>query len=174
MQEIFLTPIITGLVTLTVNLIFYVWVKSSIEEKLETYKIAYTGVFSEKIEVHKELLKRIYSFKSKLKQYGFAGGNELMVDLFKESDEFINYYLVNQPFIKPSILELIKNLNKEYQLCFEAFHEYNVYKTAEVSSELLKQATFKALGYSKSLQGIDFTIIEDAIIKAMREDLQSI
>lgn len=175
--EIVITALSAGLVVLLGNIIFYVYIKSSLEKNLETYKIAYSGIFKEKIEIHKELLKRVYSFKSKLQKYGIYGAydndNQMIIELFKESDDFINYYRINQPFLKPSILELIEKLNKEYQECFEIFHDYIIYRTPGVDSKLLASSALKAVEASHRLRSADFKDIEDEIIKAMREDLKN-
>jgi len=62
--------IIPGLVAIIGNIIFYIIVKSRIDKSIEKYKISYAGVYKEKIEIHKEILKQIFELKLKVQKYG--------------------------------------------------------------------------------------------------------
>ena len=64
-----LSFIIPGLVAIIGNYIFYLLIKNRVDKQIENYKISYSGVFKEKIEIHKNLLKMIFNLKRDVQQY---------------------------------------------------------------------------------------------------------
>ena len=174
MLETYSTALITGLVSLIFNVLMLLFVKIYVDKSLESYKISYSGIFKEKIEIHRQLLKHIYSLKLKTQRYGYMGNDEMAKEIFQEFEEFINFYLINQPFIKPSTLELIKKLSAEYQESFEAFYFNISYKNHQgIDTETLKQSALKSIESMNKFKGKYFQDMESVIIADMRNDLQT-
>ena len=174
LEKTYAVAYIGGAITFLFNAILLVFVKRSIDTSLETHKIAYSGVFKEKIEVHRKLLEHIYLLKLKVQRFGYSGDGEMAQELFKDFESFINFYLINQPFLRPKTLDLLKKLNSEYQEVFDVFRlstvlrNYPVLDSAKISENALK--TIEAMNKFK---GNFFQEIEDQIISDMREDLNT-
>jgi hypothetical protein len=173
-SETYTTAIITGIVSLIFNAFMLLFVKIYVDKSLESYKISYSGIFKEKIEIHRQLLKHIYSLKLKTQRYGYIGNDEMAKEIFQEFEEFINFYLINQPFIKPTTLELIKKLIAEYQESFETFYFNISYKNHPgLDTETLKESALKSIASMNKFKGKFFQDMENVIIADMRNDLQT-
>jgi hypothetical protein len=72
MNEI-LKTILPAAITVILNTIFYLLIKHKVERSLEKQKIAYSGVFAEKIKIYRELLKMTYEAKSAISLFEYDG-----------------------------------------------------------------------------------------------------
>lgn len=170
----FLSLLIPGLIAVLGNIIFYIIVKSRIDKSIERHKISYSGIFKEKIEIHKEILKQLFGLKLKIQQYQYSGNQDLGKELFQDFNTFINYYLINQPFLRQEILDGLKTMTKELQKCFDDFYKHNSLTEKEginpkILDELLKK--FFESG-NKFKKDEPFGHLEALIISEMKNDLK--
>jgi hypothetical protein len=170
----FLSLFIPGLIAVLGNIIFYIIVKGRIDKSIERHKISYSGIHKEKIEIHKEILKQLFGLKRKIQQYQYSGSQELGTELFRDFNNFIIYYQINQPFLRQEILDGLKTISHELQLCFEDFYKYNYLTVKDgidpkIEIELLKK--FFESG-NKFKKNEPFEQIETLLISEMKKDLK--
>ena len=72
-----LSLFIPGLIAVFGNIVFYIIVKGRIDKSIERHKISYSGIYKEKIEIHKEILKQLFELKLKIQQYQYLGSQKL-------------------------------------------------------------------------------------------------
>jgi len=169
-----LTLIIPGLVAIIGNIIFYAIVKNRIDKSIEKHKISYAGIYQEKIQIHKDLLKWIYDLKLKIQQYQYSGDQKLGEELFLDFNNFIGYYQRNQPFIKDKILVGLRELTTELQGCFDDFYMHNSLAREKGIQPEIRQETLTKFFESgnKFKKNEPFKQIEIELIQEMKKDLQ--
>ncbi|MEY4834312.1 MAG: hypothetical protein RI980_427 [Bacteroidota bacterium] len=169
-----LSFIIPGLIAVLGNLIFYLLIKNKVDKQIENYKISYSGIFKEKIEIHKYLLKMIYKIKKDIQQYQYFGNDEQFGQIRKDFNDFIEYYQINQPFLKEEIIQELKKMTKELQSCFESFSLYKVSENNQgLSKEAFKENQKKFIDAGNKLKlNEPFNTIEKCIIKEIKNDLK--
>ncbi|WP_308993988.1 hypothetical protein QLS71_017585 [Mariniflexile litorale] len=169
-----LSFIIPGLVAIIGNYIFYLLIKNRVDKQIENYKISYSGVFKEKIEIHKNLLKMIFNLKRDVQQYQYFDNDESFNKIRTDFNNYIEYYLVNQPFIKEEIIKELKQMTSELQECFEAFSLYKVSQNNPgLSKEAYNENTKKYIDAGNKIKRNEpFKYIEEKILKEMKADLK--
>jgi hypothetical protein len=169
-----LSPIIAGLVAIIGNIIFYILVKNRIDKSIENYKISYAGIYKEKIEIHKEILKQISELKLKIQRYRYSRDQQLSNELLGDFNRFINLYTINRPFIKQEILNALRMLTTELQSCFENFEMYNLTSHMDKVEPKIRLDSLKMFFESgnKFKKDEPFKQIEDLIIAEMKKDLK--
>ena len=168
-----LSFIIPGLVTILGNYIFYLLIKNRVDKQIENYKISYSGVFKEKIEIHKNLLKMIFDLKRDVQQYQYFENEESFNKIRTDFNNYIEYYLINQPFIKDEIIIELKQMTSELQECFEAFSLYKVSQNNPgLSKEAYAENSKKYIEAGNKIKRNEpFKQIEEKILKEMKADL---
>ena len=171
---IILSLIIPGLVAVIGNILFYVIIKGRIDRSIEKYKISYSGIYKEKIEIHKTILKYIFGLKLKIQRYQYTGDEDLSEELFNDFNDFVNHYSVNQPFLRTEILTSLKIITKELQSCFEDFYEHNSLSKMEgIEPGIKKEGARKFFkSGNKFKKDEPFKQIEELIIQEMKLDLK--
>ncbi|MDO6492890.1 MULTISPECIES: hypothetical protein [unclassified Cellulophaga] len=169
-----LSFIIPGLVAIIGNYIFYLLIKNRVDKQIENYKISYSGVFKEKIEIHKNLLKMIFNLKRDVQQYQYFENDESFNKIRTDFNNYIEYYIVNQPFIKEEIIKELKQMTSELQECFEAFSLYKVSQNNPgLSKEAYDENTKKYIDAGNKIKRNEpFKYIEEKILKEMKADLK--
>ena len=169
-----LSFIIPGLVAIIGNYIFYLFIKNKVDKQIENYKISYSGVFKEKIEIHKNLLKMIFRLKKDIQQYQYFETDESFNKIRNDFNDYIEYYLVNQPFIKDEIIDELKKMTSELQECFESFSLYKVSQNNQgLSKEGYAENTKKYIAAGNKIKlNEPFKDIEEKILKEMKADLK--
>lgn len=169
-----LSLIIPGIVAIIGNYIFYLLIKNKVDKQIENYKISYSGIFKEKIEIHKNLLKMIFKLKREVQQYQYFGNDESFENIRNEFNNFIEYYIVNRPFIKDEIITELKKITIELQECFESFSIYNVSQNNPgLSKETYAENTKKFIAAVNKIKlNEPFKSIEEKISNEMKIDLK--
>jgi len=165
--------IIPGLVAVIGNLVFYRFVKNRIDESIEKYKISYSGIFKEKIEIHREILKQLFQLRLKIERYQISGSKEMGEELFSDFNNFTQYYFYNQPFLGKEILNGLKSLTSEYQNCFENFYAYHSLRGFQGTKPEELQVAYNnfVLSINKLRTQEPIGQLQDLIISEMRSDL---
>ncbi|WP_446774976.1 hypothetical protein [Macellibacteroides fermentans] len=166
--------IIPGLVAIIGNIIFYCFIKNRVDKSIERFKISYSGIYKEKINIYKEVLKDMCQLKLKIQQYQFSGNTKLGEELRDDFNQFISLYKVNSPFLTEEILKGLNKIREEYQSCFDSFYLYhsnllNKETDPKVTIELSK----KSIQSLNKLRNNDpFKQIEELLIAEMKKDLR--
>lgn len=171
--KIFLV-ILPAILTLVCNLIFYLWFKSKVDNSIEKHKISYSGIFKEKIEIHRELLKKIFEIKLEIQQYQYFGNNESAEKIMQNINSFINFYLINQPFLSQKMLAELMKIRTEFQTIFDDFHIHNSTSGSKGIDANTKTEIFKKYvdAGNKLKTNNPFKNIEETIISEMRTELR--
>ncbi len=163
---------ITSLAAFLSNLIFYMFIKNKIDNSIEKLKIAYSGVFKEKIDIYKELLKKNVDLKHKIEKYPLFGNDDYANEIQTDFNNYIHFYLINQPFLSDNILKNIKLLIRNLQECFDNFYLDNALRNRDIDHQKRIELINK---YFKSLSDIKsnnpFDEVEQNIISEMKLDL---
>lgn len=166
--------IIPGLVAIIGNMIFYCFIKKRVDKSIDRFKISYSGIYKEKINIYKEVLKEMFKLKHKIEQYQFSGNNQLGVELRDDFNQLISLYKVNSPFLTEVILNGLNRLTNELQCCFEDFYLYHsTSQKSGIDSQnmiVLNQKFIESLNKFKLNE--PFKEIENLLIAEMKKDLK--
>ncbi|WP_396173022.1 hypothetical protein [Flavobacterium sp.] len=155
--------IIPVILTLVGNLIFYLFIKNKVDKSIEENKIAYSGVFREKIDIYRELLNKTYSIKKELYRIQYVGTIEDLNKLMYDINDYIKFYTINQPFLSDKMLTNFIIIRDEFQNIFDEFYKH-------FSNNKDLEEFFKAS--SKLKENNPFDKIEQQIISEMKTDLK--
>ncbi len=155
--------IIPVILTLVGNLIFYLFIKNKVDKSIEENKIAYSGVFKEKIDIYRELLDKTYSIKKELYRIQYVGTKEDLEKLMTVINDYIKFYTINQPFLSDEMLNNFKIIRLEFQNIFDEFYKH-------FSNHGNLEEFFKAS--AKLKEDNPFDKIEKQIILEMKTDLK--
>jgi len=142
------TTILPAILTIIGNIIFYFWIKERVDNSIEIHKITFSGIFKERVDIYREILRQIFDIKSSVQQFQYFGttdkGEKIMLDI----NAFINYCLINQLFLSDKMIADLKIVHEEYQSVFDNFYlHHSVSETPGIDvntkNELLKNF-FKA------------------------------
>lgn len=172
---VFWSLIIPGLVASLGNLIIYLFVKRRLDSSIEEYKISYSGIFKEKIEIHREILKQLLRLRLKIEQYQISGNKEMGEALYLDFNNFTEYFFYNQPFLRKEILDGLKFLTSEYQNCFENFYMYHSLRSIPGTNpeELKVSYNNFVLSINKLRTQEPIGQLQELIISEMRKDLRT-
>ena len=159
--------ILPAVITVVLNIIFYLLIKHQVEKSLEKQKIAYSGVFAEKIKIYRELLKMTYEAKSTISSFQYHVDEEQGKEIMKVLNDYNKYFRINEPFLSQSMINSFKKLHKEFQEIFEPMYLYNI---ANPSEEKMAEF-FKATNKLRTNE--IFIELESNIVSQMRSDLKT-
>ena len=149
------------IITVIGNIIFYLWVSKSIERN----KIAYSGLFKEKVDIYRNLLDKTFKIKKELNRFQYLGKAEDRHEIMLKINEYIEFYTINQPFLSDNMIMDLNKIRGEFQEIFEKFYKHIAGKNSENLEEF-----FEASEKLKSNKPFDE--IERKIIAEMRKDLK--
>ena len=148
--------------------------KNRIDKSIEKYKISYSGIYKEKIEIHKEILRQLFELKLKVQQYQYSGSQKLGEEIFTDFNKFINHYTINRPFLKHEIVTGLKTFTTELQGCFDDFYMHISLSKSEGIEPKIRTDALKKFFESdtKFKKNEPFKQIEDLLISEMKKDLK--
>ena len=166
--------ILPAIVTIVGNILFYLFIKGKVDNSIEKHKIAFSGIFKERIDIYKEILRQVYELKKSIQQYQYFGTPEKGEIIMLDINNFIQFYLINQPFLSDKMLTELKSLREEYQAIFDDFYmHHSVYNNAGVDNETRTQLLDNYFKSGNKLKGEQpFKSLEETIIKEMRTHLR--
>lgn len=173
MEDKYLVIVLTSISTLVINVITFLVLQYKFNSSLEKIKISYSGVFKEKLEIHKELLKKVYELKKRLNLYRITGQINLEEEVIKEINILIDFTSLNEPFLNSNISRSLWRLINEFQECFEnIIRHYELRKFQDVSSEDRKNAFKKFMEARNKLNFNEpFNSIEQEIKSEIKKEL---
>ena len=162
--------LLPGLVTVAGNLIFYLWIKGRIDKSIEKNKIAFSGIFSEKILIYRELLERTYEIKKTLSLFQYSGTKEDGISIMESINDYIKFYKINQPFLSDKMLTDLNRIRSGFQEIFEPFYKEVVMREYPQSPSDSLAEFFEA--GNKLRKDEPFEKVEKDIVAEMKKDLQ--
>ncbi|TDS15039.1 hypothetical protein DFQ03_1675 [Maribacter caenipelagi] len=160
-----LEKISPAIITILGNLIFYLWIKGKVDKSLEKNKIAYGGIFKEKVNIYRELLERTYGLKKELSRFQYVGVKEDGTVIMEKINDYIQFASINQPFLSKEMLSDVNTLRTEFQDVFDNFYKHIA------NSDSTQLNNFFQAG-NKLRANEPFKEIEDRIVTEMRRDLK--
>jgi len=169
-----LNILLPAILTLLGNLVFYLWIKARVDNSIEKQKISFGEIFKEKLTIYKEILKQVFEIKLSIQQYQYSGIQEKGVEIMLNINKFINYYLINQPFLSDKMLIELNKIREEFQSVFDNFFMHHSVSLEsgidpQIRTDLLKK--FFEAG-NKLKTNHPFKVLEETIINEMRNDLR--
>ncbi len=167
--------ILPAILTVILNILFYLFIKKRIDRSIEEYKIAYSGIFKEKIEVYREILDKSYRIMTLVSRYHISSNEDQKDEFLKEIETFINYYLKNQPFLSENMLDKLKKIRAEFQFVFDNSYMYfSILDNRGIPKEMRTEITSKFFEAGNKLKkNNSFDELIKVVVKEMREDLKT-
>ena len=171
----YLPYIIPAVLTAVFNYLFYLWLKKRVDNSIEKYKISYSGVFKEKIDIYKSLIAKVYEVKMKLNYFQLSDDSETKENLRSEFNDLIKTYLISRPFLSEHLVSLFRKLTQELQSVYETFVLGNLKNYGNLSQEAYQEREKKYWSAVNKLRtGEVLNEIESEIVKEIRKDLQTL
>jgi hypothetical protein len=170
----FISYILPAIITIVSNVIFYLLIKRRIDSSIERYKIAYSGVFKEKIDIYKDLLIEMHDLTLKLNQLQYFDSKDFTDEIKQSFNRLIKLYLTNRPFLSNEIILMFKQITKDLQSIYESLTLGNLSRLGKVPIEQVQKyekAYWDAVNTLRSNKSLKE--IEENIIKEMRKELQT-
>ena len=142
-----------------------VFLLSDFEKSIEKNKIAYSGIFKEKVNIYRELLEKTYGIKNDLNRFQYVGTKEDGVELMRKINDYIQFYTINQPFLSDEMLSDLNKIRVEFQEVFEKFYKHISNSKSDNLNEFVEAG-------NKLRNNNPFKEIEERIISEMRKDLK--
>lgn len=169
-MESFWTPIIAAVATVVCNAVYLAIVKKDIDKQIEQYKIAYSGVFKEKVEYYKQLLVTMDELRDKVVVYGHAG-RDTTNDFILLRDEFNNFARLNtygSMFYSRKIESIVENIRNEFHAVFQASTVlFTIQQHGETNREAVNDYIDKLSNLTSSK---NYGKLRSELIKNIRKD----
>jgi hypothetical protein len=157
-----------ALITLLGNFLFYKYFQRRYEKSLEEFKISYTGIHKERIQIYRDLLKLLLEVKYKVSRfnYGLGDSQEIMLEI----NSLLSFLRYNRPFMSPKVKQSSEKFVLNLQEVFDAFFlfERKINSGGKIDEEVNKNYV-SALNKIRSNQ--DFSKLEDYISDEIRSSL---
>ena len=157
--------ILPAIITIIGNILFYLLIKGRIDKSIEKNKIAYSGIFKEKVNIYRELLERTYGIKKDLNRFQYVGTKEEGTDIMRKINDYIQFYTINQPFLSDKMLTDLNQIRSEFQEVFDKFYMHITNSKSDNLTEFFEAG-------NKLKNNNPFKEIEERIISEMRKDLK--
>ncbi|MFG6686409.1 hypothetical protein ACGK9U_07500 [Mariniflexile sp. HNIBRBA6329] len=157
--------ILPAIITIIGNVIFYLWIKGKVDKSIEKNKIAYSGIFKEKVNIYRELLEKTYGIKKELNRFQYVGTKEEGNKLMQKINAYIQFYSINQPFLSDEMLSDLNKMRAEFQDVFDKFYMHISDRKSDNLTEFFDAG-------NKLKSNNPFNEIEMRIIMEMRNDLK--
>ncbi|ALM19823.1 hypothetical protein AAT17_00390 [Nonlabens sp. MIC269] len=157
--------ILPAIITIIGNVIFYLWIKGRVDKSIEKNKIAYSGIFKEKVNIYRELLEKTYGIKKELNKFQYVGTKEEGTEIIQKINDYIQFYSINQPFLSDQMLAELNKIRAEFQDVFDKFYMHISNSKSDNLNEFFEAG-------NKLKTNNPFNEIEKRIIKEMRNDLK--
>lgn len=168
------SAILSAFLTALFNVIFYRSIKAKIDKSIEKHKIAYSGIFKEKIDIYKKLLEMLYDLKSCISRYQYEGTTDESRKIMDDINSFIRFYEINRPFLSENIIINFKKIRSELQEVFDNLYRYHYLSNQTIDNEESKAELWNlyTTAVNKLRDKKHFESLEYNIIKEIRDDLR--
>jgi hypothetical protein len=157
--------ILPAIITIIGNVVFYLLIKGRIDKSIEKNKIAYSGIFKEKVNIYRELLEKTYEIKKDLNRFQYVGTKEEGTDLMHKINDYIQFYSINQPFLSDEMLSDLNKIRAEFQEVFDKFYKHIANGNSDNLTDFFEAG-------NKLKNNNPFKEIEERIVSEMRKDLK--
>ena len=165
--------LLPAVLTILGNYFFYIYIKNSVDQSIEDFKISYSGIFKERIDIYRQCLKYIIDIDYKIRSFRLNGNEETSNAIFSLINEFINYILINRPFISASLIKKINEIRSKYQQVFDK-NVLSYGLKGQIPADEHNKFFIDAIKSINLLNDKEFKELEDSIILEMRKDMRVI
>lgn len=160
----YLVIILTPLLTLLANYIFYRFIKADVDKKIHQNNIAFSGIFQEKIKVYRQLLEKIYDLRLLINLYDEFETKEDTKTTALHILEFTKFYEINRPFISDAIHQASEKLRETFTL----LHQMRFNNLEDDEGKIDIQPILKEVN-TKTLEKI-----EKRLVREMKKQLKTL
>ncbi len=109
-----------AVITILANVIILLFLKNRVDRRIEQFKVVHSGIFKERLEIYRLLLRKTVKIKAQIYRYGYGTGEpkKIMGDI----NRLIDLLRINRPFISPEINRISSNLIWLFQEILDAFY----------------------------------------------------
>jgi len=119
------------------------------------------------------MLQYVTDIKFKVSQFKYSQSKDFEGELILLFNDFINYSLINRPFLDDSILTKIKLIRESNQAAFEKI-SYYINVKEHVGSKKRAELLADLLTSTNLINYKEYITLEDDIVLQMRKDLNVI
>lgn len=161
--------IITPIATVICNAIYILIVKKDLDRRLEQYKITYSGIFKEKLEHYKQLLKTMDELKDMVIKYGNKGQTDdpNPVEIMKEINNFIRFNEYGSIYYTKKIEDIVEKVTKEFQDVFETSVRKLFLEKHDITRDELNEHITKL---SSLVNGATYYSLKKELIENIKDD----
>ena len=168
-----LTVILPAIITILGNALFYVWLKARIDNSIEKHKVVFSGIYKERLDIYKELLKQMYDLKRQLQKYQNSGDPQGAETFKLDTNKFIRFYMINRPFLSEKVTSELIKLRTELQSVFEdLFMHHSLFQEKGIESKERTEFLKKFIeARNKLVKNDPFSELENRIISEVKAKL---
>lgn len=165
--------VVAGVVSYYSNKLFYQKVKTELDKDIERHKISYGGIFKERVEIYRGILKHLTDVRTALTTIVFSSSEEDAKKAMITVNDFNSFLRVNRPFLTQDLIIQISNLTGRYRDCLDNLTKHAFVSNHKITSEKIIKDVHEGFIYANSLlNSTELVLIEDQIVRQMRNDLQ--
>lgn len=161
--------IATPIATIVCQAIYFAFVKRDIDERIELFKISYSGIFKEKVEHYKQLLIKMEALRSSVLQYSNSGQASGLKpeQVMAEINDLIRFNDYAKMFLSSNVSTRVTRVITSLQDVFDTSFENFMLQNHGASNESFKNYLTKL---SSLLKGEEYNRLKSEIIGEIRSD----
>lgn len=165
----FIIPIVSAVAAVVANAIYISMVKKDLDKRLESYKIAYSGIFKEKLDLYKTILESMENLRIKVVNYGHAGDNSnfSQQEIMDEFNKFIRLNEHGAIFFNDIIKQNISEIRNDFQQVFDLSIQNHFSKQLDIKNSKIEQYMEKL---SELTRGEKYSNLKENLIQSIRKD----
>jgi len=167
MQDIW-TAIVAAVTTVVCNAVFFKIIKEKVDRRIEQYKIAYSGIFQEKLKFYKKLLKNIDELQDRVLKYGHSTDDKYPIDLINDVVKFDRLNKYGSVFYPEEIYGIVKTIKNKFQDVIGASLTFKIASKSGTEDKKITNDYIEKLGELTNSK--EMMSLQDKLIQYIRSD----